>query len=185
MKLQDFMAIHSHITNVCKLLKHTDMDGTWRVSRNMFWGRWELPWSVILDAGTLVHSSVSRAVKTNTECCLIVSSNTMLQWPREWDVKLSSRKYLDILCFVTHKYIDSVFRYLDTFYVTLQIIIMEFLVKSVTVARSKLKFLRSRQAVFIYATMFYLVFMLLHKPKFIPGAEFSSNKEGALVFISP
>ena len=54
---------------------------------------------------------------------------------------------------------------------------MEFLVKSVTVARSKLKFLRSRQAVFIYATMFYLVFMLLHKPKFIPGAEFSSNKE--------
>ena len=89
------------------------------------------------------------------------------------------------MCFVTHKYIDSVFRYLDTFYVTLQIIIMEFLVKSVTVARSKLKFLRSRQAVFIYATMFYLVFMLLHKPKFIPGAEFSSNKEGALVFISP
>ena len=54
---------------------------------------------------------------------------------------------------------------------------MDFLVKSVTVARSKLKFLRSRQAVFIYATMFYLVFMLLHKPKFIPGAEFSSNKE--------
>ena len=96
------------------------MDGTWRVSRNMFWGRWELLWSVILDAGTLVHSSVSRAVKTNTECCLIVSSNTMLQWPREWDVKLSSRKYLDILCFVTHKYIDSVFRYVyvETFHFT-------------------------------------------------------------------
>ena len=54
---------------------------------------------------------------------------------------------------------------------------MEQSVKIVTFVRSKLKFFKSRQAIFIYVTMFYLMFMFLHKPKFVPGAEFSNNKE--------
>jgi len=55
---------------------------------------------------------------------------------------------------------------------------MEQSVKIVTFVRSKLKFFKSRQAIFIYVTMFYLMFMFLHKPKFVPGAEFSNNKKG-------
>ena len=54
---------------------------------------------------------------------------------------------------------------------------MELFVSPVTCFRSKLKFFRTRQAIFIYVTTFYLMFMLLHKPKFVPGAEFSNNKE--------
>ena len=54
---------------------------------------------------------------------------------------------------------------------------MELFVSPVTYFRSKLKFFRTRQAIFIYVTTFYLMFMLLHKPKFVPGAEFSDNKE--------
>ena len=60
---------------------------------------------------------------------------------------------------------------------SLQIKTMEQSVKIVTFVRSKLKFFKSRQAIFIYVTMFYLMFMFLHKPKFVPGAEFSNNKE--------
>ena len=62
-------------------------------------------------------------------------------------------------------------------YHSLQTKTVEQSVKLVTFARSKLKFFKSRQAIFIYVTMFYLMFMFLHKPKFVPGAEFSNNKE--------
>ena len=54
---------------------------------------------------------------------------------------------------------------------------MELFVNPVTYLRSKLKFFKSRQAIFIYVATFYLLFMLLHKPNFVPGAEFSNNKE--------
>merc|ERR1712156_974744 len=48
---------------------------------------------------------------------------------------------------------------------------------AVSFLRGKLKFFKTRQAIFIYVTMFYLMFMLIQRPKFVPGAEFSSSKE--------
>ena len=54
---------------------------------------------------------------------------------------------------------------------------MDSSVKAVSYMRGKLKLFKTRQAIFIYVLMFYLMFMLLQRPKFVPGAEFSSNKE--------
>ena len=56
---------------------------------------------------------------------------------------------------------------------------MDSSVKAVSYMRGKLKLFKTRQAIFIYVLMFYLMFMLLQRPKFVPGAEFSSNKESA------
>jgi len=53
---------------------------------------------------------------------------------------------------------------------------------AVSFLRGKLKFFKTRQAIFIYVTMFYLMFMLIQRPKFVPGAEFSSSK-GGMKFI--
>ena len=54
---------------------------------------------------------------------------------------------------------------------------MESSVTAVSFLRGKLKFFKTRQATFIYVAMFYLMFLFIQKPKFVPGAEFSSNKE--------
>ena len=54
---------------------------------------------------------------------------------------------------------------------------MDSSVKPISYVRGKLKLFKSRQAVFLYVLMFYLTFMFLQRPTFVPGAEFSSNKE--------
>ena len=61
---------------------------------------------------------------------------------------------------------------------------MESSVTAVSFLRGKLKFFKTRQAIFIYVTMFYLMFLFLQRPKFVPGAEFSSNKEGPVLMCS-
>ena len=50
-------------------------------------------------------------------------------------------------------------------------------VNAVSYMRGKLKLFKTRQAIFLYVLMFYLMFMFLQRPTFVPGAEFSSNKE--------
>ena len=67
--------------------------------------------------------------------------------------------------------------FLSFYLFTFQILTMESSVTAVSFLRGKLKFFKTRQAIFIYVAMFYLMFLFIQKPKFVPGAEFSSNKE--------
>ena len=60
---------------------------------------------------------------------------------------------------------------------------MDIVNRFLTLVRGRMKFFKTRQAIFIYVTMFYLMFMMLHTPKFVPGAEFSNNKEQASIHL--
>ena len=53
---------------------------------------------------------------------------------------------------------------------------MELLVRSLTLVRGKLKFLKTRQAIFIYVTMLYFMFLFLQSPEVLPGAESNTYK---------
>jgi len=52
------------------------------------------------------------------------------------------------------------------------------LVRSLTLVRGKLKFLKTRQAIFIYVTMLYFMFLFLQSPEVLTGAESNTYKKG-------
>ena len=90
--------------------------------------------------------------------------------------------YFDIVVLKTCSFVEditwlSASSYLNIHWILLFQTTMELFVSPTTYFRSKLKFFRTRQAIFIYVATFYLMFLLLHKQKFVPGAEFSNNKE--------